>query len=263
MTYPQIDPVAFSLGPLAVHWYGLTYLIGFAGAWALATWRARKPGAALNPDQVSDLLFYCAVGVIAGGRIGYGLFYAMDQWLADPLWIVKLQQGGMSFHGGMLGVLAAFWYFKRKTGKGYFTIADFAVPVVPIGLGSGRIGNFINGELWGRPTDVSWGMVFPADPLQLTRHPSQLYQFALEGVALFALLWIFSIKPRPTAAVTGLFGVGYGAARISVEFFREPDAHIGYLAGNWLTMGMVLTLPMILIGAAMIYWGYNKQGARA
>jgi phosphatidylglycerol:prolipoprotein diacylglycerol transferase len=151
MTFPQIDPVAFSVGPLAVHWYGLTYLFGFAGAWLLASWRAGKPGSPFNREQVGDLIFYGAVGVIVGGRLGYGLFYGLDQWLRDPLWIIKLQQGGMSFHGGMLGVLTAFWYFKRKTGKSYFTVADFIVPMVPVGLATGRIGNFINGELWGNP----------------------------------------------------------------------------------------------------------------
>lgn len=263
MTFPQIDPVAFSVGPLSVHWYGLTYLFGFGGAWLLASWRAGKPGSPFNRDQVSDLIFYGAVGVIVGGRLGYGLFYGLDQWLNDPLWIIKLQLGGMSFHGGMLGVLTAFWYFKRKTGKSYFTVADFIVPMVPVGLATGRIGNFINGELWGKPTDVSWGMVFPGDPLQLVRHPSQLYQFAFEGVALFTLLWIYSRKPRAAAAVTGLFGIGYGCARIGAEFFREPDAHIGYLLGNWLTMGMILSLPMIFVGAGMMIWGYRKQGAAA
>jgi|SRR5690554_68825 len=263
MTYPQIDPIAFSIGPLSVHWYGLTYLFGFAGAWLLGSWRASKPGSPFNREQVGDLIFYGAVGVIVGGRLGYGLFYALDQWLQDPLWIVKLQQGGMSFHGGMLGVLTAFWYFKRKVGTSYATVADFIVPMVPVGLATGRIGNFINGELWGRATDVSWGMVFPGDPLQIVRHPSQLYQFALEGVALFTLLWIYSNKPRPAIAVTGLFGIGYGCARIGAEFFREPDAHIGYLAGNWLTMGMLLSLPMVAAGAAMMVWAYRKQGAAA
>jgi len=164
----------------------------------------------------------------------------------------------MSFHGGLLGVMLAFLYFNYKSGKRWSVVADFAAPMVPIGLATGRLGNFINGELWGKPTDVSWGMIFPADPLQLTRHPSQLYQFMFEGVGLFLLLFLFSMKSRPAGSVAGLFGVGYGCARIGAEFFREPDAHIGYLAGNWLTMGMVLSLPMILIGGAMMVWSYRR-----
>ncbi|MDF1821032.1 MAG: prolipoprotein diacylglyceryl transferase [Alcanivoracaceae bacterium] len=258
MQYPDIDPVALSLGPIQIYWYGITYLVGLAGAWGLGVWRARRPGSGWTSEQVGDLIFYGAVGVIVGGRLGYGLFYGLDQWSEDLLWVFKLQEGGMAFHGGMLGVLTAFWYFKRKTGKGYFETADFIVPMVPIGLGAGRLGNFINAELWGRPSDVSWAMVFPTDPQQLARHPSQLYQFMLEGVLLFVLLWWFSRRPRPPAAVTGLFGVGYGVARIAAEFFREPDAHIGYLAGGWLTMGMVLSLPMVFIGAAMMVWGYRQ-----
>ena len=262
MTYPQIDPVAFSIGPLSVHWYGLTYLIGIGAVWALAHWRASKADAIFTREQVSDLIFYSAIGVIVGGRLGYGVFYAPGQWLADPLWIFKLQQGGMAFHGGMLGVLAAFWYFARKTGQRYFTVADFIVPMIPLALASGRIGNFINGELWGHPTDLPWGMVFPADPMQLVRHPSQLYQACFEGLLLFATLFVYSMKPRPTGVITGMFGVGYGIARIAAEFFREPDAHIGYLVGDWLTMGMLLSLPMSVVGSAIMAWGYRQHGAR-
>lgn len=257
LLFPHIDPVAFSVGPLSVHWYGLTYLAGFLGGWWLGILRARNNDA-WNNDLVGDMVFYGAVGVIIGGRLGYGLFYGLDQWSADWLWIFKLQQGGMSFHGGMLGVLAAFAYFSYKNKKTYFEVADFMVPMVPIGLATGRLGNFINAELWGRQTDVAWAMVFPTDPLQLPRHPSMLYEFFLEGVVLFAVLWVYSRKSRAAGAVTGLFGVGYGGARIFVEFFREPDAHIGYLAGDWLTMGMVLSLPMIIVGAAMMVWAYRR-----
>ena len=265
MTYPDIDPVLFSVGPLSVHWYGLTYLIGLGGAWWLGVLRARRSGSGWTREQVGDLIFYGAVGVIVGGRLGYGLFYGLDQWLEDPLWIIKLQQGGMSFHGGLLGVMAAFWYFKRQTGKTWFQVSDFISPMVPIGLGAGRLGNFINAELWGRVTDVPWAMRFPVrqggEVVGWTepRHPSMLYEFFLEGVVLFAVLWWFSRRPRPTATVTGLFGIGYGISRIVVEFFREPDAHLGYLAGGWLTMGMVLSFPMVVIGAAMIVWGYRRD----
>ncbi len=261
LTYPKIDPVVFELGPVAVHWYGLTYLIGFVAAWYLAARRADKPDSGWNRDQVGDLIFYGAIGVIVGGRLGYGIFYGLDQWSQDWLWIVKLQQGGMSFHGGMLGVLTAFWYFARKTGKTYFDVADFIVPMVPLGLASGRVGNFINAELWGRASDLPWAMVFPTDDKQIPRHPSMLYEAVLEGVVLFAVLYIYSRKPRPAAAVTGLFGVGYGVARTYVEFFREPDAHIGYLYGGWLTMGMLLSVPMIVAGAAMMIWAYRRRTA--
>lgn len=259
MTYPNIDPVAFSLGPLSVHWYGLMYLIGFAAAWWLCLRRSKKPGSGWTEQQVGDMIFYGAVGVILGGRIGYHLFYNFAGWSSDPLSLLRLWEGGMSFHGGAIGVLIAIWLFARKSGKGYFEVADFGVPMVPIGLGAGRIGNFINGELWGRATDAPWGMVFPNDPLQLTRHPSQLYHAALEGLALFLILYVYSRKPRPAMAVTGLFGVGYGVFRIVVEFFREPDAHIGFIAFDWLTMGMLLSLPLIIIGSAMMVVAYRRE----
>lgn len=261
LTYPKIDPVVFELGPVAVHWYGLTYLIGFMAAWWFAARRADKPDSGWNRDQVGDLIFYGAIGVIVGGRVGYGLFYGLAQWSEDLLWIFKLQQGGMSFHGGMLGVLASFWWFARKTGKTYFQVADFIVPMVPLGLASGRVGNFINAELWGRASDLPWAMVFPTDDKQIPRHPSMLYEAILEGVVLFAVLYLYSRKPRPAAAVTGLFGVGYGMGRTFVEFFREPDAHIGYLYGDWLTMGMLLSVPMIVVGAGMMIWAYRRGNA--
>lgn len=260
MTYPQIDPVVFRIGDLAIHWYGVMYLLGFAAAWGLGVWRARRPDNDWNADQVGDLIFYGALGVILGGRFGYVVFYNFDQFLDNPLWLLKVWEGGMSFHGGMLGVLVAFWWFARKTGKSYFQVADFIVPMIPIGLGAGRLGNFINAELWGKPSELPWAMVFPTDPAQLERHPSQLYQFAMEGVLLFALLWLFSARPRPAGAVTGLFGVGYGVFRIVAEFFREPDAHLGYLAFDWLTMGQLLSLPMVVAGIMIMVWAYRREG---
>jgi len=263
LTYPQIDPVAVSIGPLEIHWYGLMYLVGFAAGWLLGNYRASRPGASWNREQVSDLVFYVALGVILGGRIGYVLFYNFDKFLDNPLWLFEVWTGGMSFHGGALGVLIAFWLLARKFHKRYFAIADFAVPFVPIGLGAGRIGNFINGELWGRPSDAPWAMIFPGDPLQVPRHPSQLYEFALEGVVLFLLLWWFSAKPRPAGAVTGLFGVGYGVARITCEFFRQPDAQIGYLYGGWFTEGMLLSIPMVIIGVCMMVWAYRHDDREA
>lgn len=259
LQYPEIDPVAIAIGPLQVHWYGLMYLFGFVAAWWLGTRRAARPGSGWTAQQVSDLVFYSALGVIVGGRVGYTLFYNFSGFLNDPVSLVKLWQGGMSFHGGALGVLVAFGVFARKAGKRYFEVADFIVPMVPIGLCAGRIGNFINGELWGRATDVPWAMVFPNDPSQLARHPSQLYQSLMEGLLLFIVLWLYSARPRPAGAVTGLFGVGYGTARIIGEFFRQPDAHIGFIAFDWLTMGMLLSTPMVIIGLGMMAWAYKKN----
>lgn len=261
IAYPVIDPVAAAIGPLKIHWYGLMYLLGFAAAWFLLSRRAAKKGSGWNAEQVSDLIFYGAMGVILGGRLGYCLFYNLPYYASNPLEVFAVWDGGMSFHGGAIGVLLAFWWFAKKTHKTFFQVTDFAVPVVPLGLGAGRIGNFINAELWGAPTDVPWAMVFPTDPLQLARHPSQLYEFALEGVVLFLILWIYSRKPRPAATVTGLFGVGYGIARIFIEFFRQPDSQLGYLAFGWLTMGQVLSVPLVLIGAGLIWWGLSRTAA--
>lgn len=258
MNYPQIDPVALSLGPLAIHWYGLMYLLGFAFVWLLGRYRAGRFG--WQTSQLEDLLFYGAIGVILGGRLGYAIFYDLPANLDNPLNLLKIWQGGMSFHGGLLGVLVAFWYFGRKTGKSFFEISDFIAPMVPIGLMLGRIGNFINGELWGRVSDLPWAMVFPGAGA-LPRHPSQLYQAALEGLLLFIILWLFSAKARPRAAVSGLFLLGYGVFRFIVEFVRIPDPQYGYLAFNWLTMGQVLCLPMILGGLAMMIWAYKRDDA--
>ncbi|PJE79698.1 Prolipoprotein diacylglyceryl transferase [invertebrate metagenome] len=257
IAYPAIDPVAASLGPLKVHWYGLMYLIGFVAAWLLGNYRARKSSGLWTSQQVGDLIFYGAVGVVVGGRIGYVLFYNFGYFLDHPLWLFSVWDGGMSFHGGLLGVLLAMMWYGKKLHKRFFQVTDFIAPLVPLGLAAGRIGNFIGSELWGRVTDVSWAMIFPTDPLQLPRHPSQLYQFALEGVALFIVLWAFSSKPRPRMAVSGLFLAGYGAARIAVEYFRQPDAQLGFVAFDWLTMGQLLSVPMVIVGIGMIMWGYR------
>ena len=260
LPYPQIDPVAIALGPLKIHWYGLMYLVGIGGAWLLASRRLKDFDPSWSKEKLSDLVFWVAMGVILGGRLGYALFYDLSAYLAEPLKILRVWEGGMSFHGGLIGVMLATWLFGRRNGKSFFQLMDFIAPLVPIGLGAGRIGNFINAELWGKVTDVPWAMVFPnggPDP----RHPSQLYQFALEGVALFLILWLYSRKPRPTMAVSGLFAICYGIFRFIVEFVRVPDAQLGYLAWNWLTMGQVLCLPMILGGIGLMVWAYRRQAA--
>jgi phosphatidylglycerol:prolipoprotein diacylglycerol transferase len=258
LTYPQIDPIALSLGPLKVHWYGLMYVIGFMGFLLIGKYRARRSNGAISVEQVDDLMFYGALGVVLGGRIGYMLFYKLGEFANNPLSFFQIWDGGMSFHGGLLGVILVMFLLAKKWNVPFLFVGDFVAPMVPIGLGAGRMGNFINGELWGKPTDVSWGMVFPqAD--QLVRHPSQLYQFVLEGILLFTLLWYFSKKPRPIASVSGLFLLFYGLFRFLVEFVREPDAHIGYIAWEWLTKGQLLSVPMILIGLALIIWAYRNQ----
>lgn len=257
--YPDINPVAISLGPLKVHWYGLMYLIGFSGAWWLGIKRAKRSNGLWDPEQIGDLIFYGAMGVILGGRIGYVLFYNFDYFLEHPLWLFKIWDGGMSFHGGLLGVLLAMFLYGRKQDKTFFQMTDFIVPLVPIGLGAGRIGNFIGDELWGRVTNVPWAMIFPKDPSHLPRHPSQLYQFAMEGVLLFIVLWLFSSKPKPRMAVSGLFLVMYGVARIIAEFFRQPDPQLGFIAFGWVTMGQLLSFPMVLLGLWFMFYGYRKN----
>lgn len=252
LDYPRIDPVAIEIGPVAIHWYGLMYLIGFAAAWLLLRWRIDRGAPGWKREQLDDLLFWGAVGVLVGGRIGYVLFYGFGELLANPLSIFYVWEGGMSFHGGMLGVIAAMGWIAWRQGRHLADVTDFIAPVAPIGLGTGRLGNFINGELWGRPTDLPWAMVFPGGGPE-PRHPSQLYEFLLEGVVLFALLWWFSARPRPRWAVSGLFLLGYGVFRFTVEFAREPDPHLGAVAFGWMTMGQLLSVPMILGGILLLF----------
>jgi len=258
LQFPVIDPIIFSIGPVALRWYGMMYLIGFVAAMFIANKAADKSGGLWTRDQVSDLLFYSFLGVILGGRIGYVLFYQWDYFLADPLYLFQIWEGGMSFHGGLLGVITAVYIFARKANKSFLIVADFVAPLVPIGLGMGRLGNFINAELWGRETDVPWAMVFPTDSLQLPRHPSQLYEFFLEGVVLFVILYVITRKPRSLGLAAGTFLIGYGVFRSIVEFFREPDAHLG-LYFSFISKGQILSIPMILAGFLMIYLGYLIQ----
>lgn len=259
LQYPDIDPVAVSLGPVEIHWYGIMYLIGFAAAWLLGKKRAARPGSGWNDDQISDMIFYGALGVVLGGRVGYMLFYNLGSLIDNPLSLLLIWRGGMSFHGGFLGVLIAAWLYGRKYKKTLVEVMDFVAPLVPIGLAAGRLGNFIGAELYGRVTDVPWGMVFPTDPEQLVRHPSQLYQAGLEGMTLFVILWFYSAKPRPAFAVSGMFCLGYGLLRSFAEFFRQPDAGFDFVAFNWMTMGQVLSAPMIVFGMAVLYLAYTKN----
>lgn len=254
--FSQIDPVAFSLGPLSVRWYGLMYLFGFAFAMWLAGRRADAPNSGWTRNEVSDLLFYGFLGVILGGRIGYVLFYNFDLFLADPTYLFKIWTGGMSFHGGLIGVITAMIWFAHKTQRHFFTVADFVAPLIPFGLGVGRIGNFMNGELWGRVTDVPWAIIFPeAGPEP--RHPSQLYQFALEGVVLFIILNLFWRKHPPRGAISGMFLLFYGLFRFLVEFVRQPDSQLG-LYFNEISMGQILSTPMIVAGGLMVWAAYKQ-----
>ena len=258
LTYPHINPIAFSIGPLEVHWYGLMYLVAFLLGWWLGVVRTRRPGSTWRAEEIGDLVFYFALGAVLGGRIGYTLFYNFENFIHDPLVLFRIWEGGMSYHGGMLGVFIAMALYARHTGRTFFLVTDFLAPLVPLGLGAGRLGNFINGELWGRPTDLPWGMVFPYVDQQ-PRHPSMLYELLLEGVVLFIILWVYSRKPRPTMAVSGLYLLCYGTFRFAVEFVREPDAQLGFLAFHWVTMGMLLSLPMILVGIAFLVYAYRRR----
>lgn len=278
-----IDPIALQLGPLGIHWYGLMYLVAFGLAYWLGQRRVAQGRLPISADAFSDLVFLGMLGVILGGRIGYMLFYSEGIWLREPLALLRVWEGGMSFHGGMLGVMVAGWWWSRKHRIAYWDTLDFVVPLFPTGLGVGRIGNFIGGELYGKPTGGDWGVVFPGalpepfasmaptalraafDAGQLDpflRHPSQLYQAFLEGVLLFAIVWWFSSRPRPRYAVSGLFAVLYGLFRFAVEFVREPDAQLGYLAFDWLTMGQVLSLPLIAVGVVLLVLAARQPGAQ-
>ncbi len=243
--------IALQIGPLKIHWYGLMYLCGFAMAWLLGCYRASRSQGVWTREQVSDVIYYGALGVIVGGRVGYMVFYALPELISAPWRLFYLWEGGMSFHGGLIGVMVALIVFARHQKKSFLNVTDFITPLVPLGLAFGRIGNFINGELWGRPTTLPWGVVFPfAGPEP--RHPSQLYEAGLEGILLFLIVWWFSSKQRTSGAVTGLFLILYAIFRCFIELFRQPDPQYGYLAFGWVTMGMLLSIPMILVGAYLI-----------
>ncbi len=273
IAYPEIDPVVVALGPVKIHWYGMMYLIAFASVWWLGKRRASQPHSIMRPDQIDDLVFYGALGAVLGGRIGSVFFYNIDSFFNDPLYLLKIWQGGMSFHGGFMGVLIAMEWYRRKIGCSFFQLTDFIAPLIPLGLAAGRLGNFINAELWGAPGTVPWAMKlsceqFPPDryvdfagPLCFSpRHPSQLYEMIFEGLLLFILLWLISAKPRPVMTVSGYFLMLYGVARTGVEFIRLPDANIGYLLNtDWLTKGIVLSVPMIIFGIGFIIFAHRKN----
>ncbi len=253
LTYPEIDPIIFSLGFIKIRWYGLMYVIGFMFAWWLAKRRSQRADSPISSVQVDDLVFYGMLGVIVGGRVGYALVYGFEQLTSDPLHLFKITEGGMSFHGGLVGVIIAMWLYGRKLGISIWRMTDFVAPIVPLGLGFGRIGNFINGELWGKPAELPWTFIVNGT----ARHPSQLYEAILEGFLLFLILWIYSAKPRPYLAVSGLFLLLYGVFRFAVEFYRIPDAHLDYLALGWVTMGQILSVPMVIAGAVMMTMAYR------
>lgn len=279
LAFPKFDPVIFSIGPVSLHWYGLMYLVGFVFAMWLAVRRANKQGSGWTKDEVENLLYAGFLGVFVGGRVGYVLFYNLPLFLDNPLYLFKVWDGGMSFHGGLMGVILVMFWFARRTKRTFFQVSDFIAPLIPFGLGAGRLGNFINGELWGRvTTDTPWAMLFPssrsedvalaaADPSLLPllnqygvlpRHPSQLYELLLEGVVLFIILNLFIRKPRPMGAVSGLFLIGYGAFRIIVEAFRQPDAQLGLFDGV-ISMGQILSIPMVVAGVIMMIWAYRRR----
>ncbi len=266
--YPDLNPIALSLGPftvgettigpLEVHWYGIMYLLSFVSAWFVGWYRAGRSDVLIQQKQVEDLIVYGAFGVIIGGRLGYVFLYHFDKLLQDPFWLFRVWEGGMSFHGGLIGVIIAMMLYAKKLGLTFLTVTDFVAPLEPIGQFFGRIGNFIGQELWGRPTDGPWGMIFPKDDLGLARHPSQLYQACLEGLLLFIVLFWFTAKPRPRGAASGLFLMGYGCFRFIVEFAREPDSHLrDQLVFGWMTRGQVLCVPMVCAGLALLVWAYR------
>lgn len=263
LVHPDFSPVILHItGPFAIRWYGMMYLIGFAAAWWLGRRRAAQPGSLITTQQMDDIIFYGVLGVVLGGRIGEMIFYQLPLLIDNPFSVLKIWQGGMSFHGGLLGVLLAMWLYARRRRLHFFSLTDFVAPLVPIGLGAGRLGNFINQELIGRPTDLPWGMIFPAAQDGVARHPSQLYQASLEGVALFVLLWLYSAKSPPRMAVSAMFLCAYGVFRFAVEFVREPDAGAGvdgFVAFGWMTMGQFLSLPMTILGAWLLWLAYRKK----
>jgi phosphatidylglycerol:prolipoprotein diacylglycerol transferase len=261
LIHPQFDPVALHLGPLSVRWYGLMYLLAFVIVLMLGRYRIRtQPWLSWANRDLDDILFLGVLGAVLGGRLGYVLFYKFSEYLYDPVRILFLWEGGMSFHGGFLGVLVAMLWFARSRHKSWLAVTDFIAPLIPLGLGAGRIGNFINAELWGRPANVPWAMVFPHVD-NLPRHPSQLYEFILEGLVLFALLWWFSRRWRPVGAVSGVFLIGYGTLLFLVEFTREPDGFLGLLALG-LSMGQWLSLPMVIGGIALLAWSNRRRTNR-
>jgi phosphatidylglycerol---prolipoprotein diacylglyceryl transferase len=256
LIYPNINLIAFEIGPIKIYWYGLMYLMAFGIAWGLALLRAQK-SSSWGREQINDLIFYCALGVIIGGRVGYTLIYNLTNFISNPLILFKTWEGGMSFHGGLIGVLIAIFFFAKKTGKSFTAVTDFVAPLAPLGLGAGRIGNFINGELFGRVTDIPWAMIYPTGG-PLPRHPSELYEFLLEGILLFVIIWIYSAKPRPPFAVSALFLTCYGLFRFIAEFFRQPDPQLNFIAFNWLTMGQLLSGFMMIIGIFFMWRACRK-----
>ncbi len=275
MHYPNIDPVILSLGPVAIRWYGLAYLAAFGACWWLGNRQTERRFPDWTRQHVSDVVFYGALGAVLGGRLGYVLFYGFDSLLRDPMVVLRIWDGGMSFHGGLMGTAAAVWWFGRKTGKTIWQVGDFVVPLVPIGLGFGRLGNFANTELPGRMTESAWGLIYPcsADAIRsinplcsgawetFARHPSPLYQALAEGVVLFACVWWFAARRRPPGMISGVFLAGYGCLRFVTEQFREPDGHLGFIAFDWLTMGQLLSLPMVIVGILIVAWA-KRSAAR-
>lgn len=258
LQYPNINPVALDLGFFQIHWYGISYLVAFLLGWWLAARLAARPNSGWTNDELADFIFYVVLGVIVGGKLGSVLFYNTGNLLSNPLSALNPLNAGMSFHGGFLGVLVGLYLYGRKTNRTFFQVSDFIAPTIPVGLGLGRIGNFINGELWGRPTDVPWGMVFPHVD-NLPRHPNQIYQFIGEGIILLGFMWLFAMKKRPRAVISGMFCLSYGVYRFLVEFVREPDRDLGFIAFDWLTMGQLLSFPMIIAGLIMLYFGYKRN----
>ncbi|HUN26449.1 MAG TPA: prolipoprotein diacylglyceryl transferase [Steroidobacteraceae bacterium] len=252
--YPHINPVLISVGPVAVRWYGLMFLFAFAGAWLLGRRRAAQPGSTWRSNDVDDLIFFGAVGAVVGGRIGWVLLYGLEYELSDPLRVLRIWEGGMSFHGGLSGAILAMVLFARRRGRSVADVFDFAAALPGVGIFAVRVANFINGELWGKPTSVPWAVLYDGVP----RHPSQLYEALLEGIVLGTVMWIFTARPRPRLVPSGLFLLGYGAIRFALEFVRVPDANRGYLLFGWVTEGQLLCVPMVIAGVILLWLGYRR-----